>query len=197
MRRLSLLVALAALVAGASDLHAQATQLLDSAMLSEFRWRSVGPTNMSGRVSDIEGVPSPSKTFYVAAVAGGVWKTTNNGTSFDLVWNDPRVVSMGDLAIAPSDSEQVWIGTGEEDTRNSNSPGGGIFKSTDGGKTWAFKGLRETQTIGRIVVHPTDPNLVYVAALGAIWSSNAERGLYRTRDGGKTCCIRGRVTVSG
>ncbi|MHB1192874.1 MAG: WD40/YVTN/BNR-like repeat-containing protein [Longimicrobiales bacterium] len=189
MRRLSLLVALVALVAlavGASDLRAQAPQLLDSALLSAFRWRSVGPTNMSGRVSDVEGIPGPSKTFYVAAAAGGVWKTTNNGTSFQLVWNDPRVVSMGELAIAPSDSNQVWIGTGEEDSRNSISPGGGVFKSTDGGATWASKGLEKTQAIGRIVVHPTDPNLVYVAALGAIWSSNPERGLYRTRDGGDT-----------
>ncbi|NJD19850.1 MAG: hypothetical protein FIA95_11285 [Gemmatimonadetes bacterium] len=186
MRRLSLMVALAALSAGAADLHAQATQLLDSAMLSEFRWRSVGPTNMSGRVSDVEGLPRPSKTFYVAAVAGGVWKTTNNGTTFQLVWNDPRVVSMGDLAIAPSDTNQVWIGTGEEDSRNSISPGGGVFKSTDGGMTWSFKGLKETQPVGRIVVHPTAPNVVYVAALGAIWNSNPERGLYRTKDGGET-----------
>jgi photosystem II stability/assembly factor-like uncharacterized protein len=186
MRRTPLMVALAALAAFTPELRAQTPQLLDSALLSEFRWRSVGPTNMSGRVSDVEGIPGPSKTFYVAAVAGGVWKTTNNGTSFQLVWDDPRVVSMGDLAIAPSDTNQVWIGTGEEDSRNSISPGGGVFKSTDGGKTWAFKGLKETQAIGRIVVHPTNPNLVYVAALGAIWNSNPERGLYRTRDGGET-----------
>ncbi len=186
MRRLRILAVAAVLAATASDLHAQLTQPLDSATLATFRWRSIGPTNMSGRVSDVEGVPSPSKTFYVAAAAGGVWKTTNNGTSFDLVWDDPRVVSMGDIAISPSDPDQVWIGTGEEDSRNSISPGDGVFKSTDGGKTWTFKGLKETQAIGRIVVHPTDPNVVYVAALGAIWNSNDERGLYRTKDGGET-----------
>lgn len=141
---------------------------------------------MGGRVTDVEGVPSPSKTFYVAAATGGIWKTTNNGTTFRPVWSNQRVVSMGDLAIAPSDPDQVWAGTGEEDSRNSISPGGGIFKSTDGGLTWEAKGLVETQVIGRIVVHPRNPDIVYVAALGHIWEANPERGLYRTRDGGDT-----------
>lgn len=189
MRRPSALAALAlALVAGVTPhLSAQLSQPLDSALLSQFTWRSIGPANMQGRISDVEGIPGPSKTFYVAAAAGGVWKTTNNGNSFQLVWGgNGRVVSMGDVAIAPSDTMQVWIGTGEPDSRNSISPGGGVFKSTDGGKTWVAKGLEKTEAIGRIVVHPTDPNVVYVAALGAIWKSNAERGLYRTRDGGET-----------
>lgn len=152
--------------------------------MSAFKWRSVGPANMGGRVTDVEGLPSPSKTFYVAAATGGIWKTTNNGTTFKQIWADDRVISMGDLAIAPSDSNQIWAGTGEEDSRNSISPGGGIFKSTDAGETWELKGLVETQVIGRIVVHPTDPEIVYVAALGHIWNSNRERGLYRTSDGG-------------
>ena len=97
-----------------------------------------------------------------------------------------RVVSMGDLAIAPSDTMQIWAGTGEADSRNSISPGSGIYKSTDGGLTWELKGLEETQAIGRVVVHPTNPDVVYVAALGAIWGSNPERGLYKTVDGGET-----------
>jgi len=141
---------------------------------------------MSGRITDIEGIPSPSKTFFVATVAGGIWKTTNNGTTFRPLFTDKPVVSMGDLAIAPSDTLQIWAGTGEEDSRNSISPGGGIYKSTDGGLTWEMKGLVETQAIGRVVVHPTNPNRVWVAALGHIWDSNPERGLYRTDDGGES-----------
>ena len=165
---------------------AQFTEQIPDDVWESFTWRSVGPTNMGGRVTDVEGLPSPSKTFYVAAAAGGIWKTTNNGITFRSIFNDPRVVSMGDLAIAPGDPSQIWAGTGEEDSRNSISPGGGIFKSTDGGGSWEFKGLRETQVIGRIVVHPLDPDIVFVAALGHIWGANPERGLYRTTDGGDT-----------
>ncbi len=182
----SVVLAVAGLALGAGGLDAQLTQPVDDATLQSFRWRSIGPTNMGGRVTDVEGLPSPSKTFYVAAAAGGIWKTTNNGTTFQHIWTNERVVSMGDLAIAPSDANQIWAGTGEEDSRNSISPGGGIFKSTDGGMTWEAKGLAETQVIGRIVVHPSDPDIVYVAALGHIWDGNPERGVYRTRDGGDT-----------
>ena len=170
----------------ATPAAAQLTEQIPDDVWESFVWRSVGPTNMGGRVTDVEGLPSPSKTFYMAAAAGGIWKTTNNGITFRSIFNDPRVVSMGDLAIAPSDPSQIWAGTGEEDSRNSISPGGGIFKSTDGGESWEFKGLRETQVIGRIVVHPLDPDIVFVAALGHIWGANPERGLYRTTDGGET-----------
>ncbi len=128
----------------------------------------------------------PVKTFYVAAAAGGIWKTTNNGTTFRPLFTGERVISMGDLAIAPSDTNIIWAGTGEEDSRNSISPGGGIYKSTDGGMSWQLMGLEETQVIGRIVVHPSNPDMVYVAALGHIWDSNPERGLYKTTDGGET-----------
>src|SRR5919205_1543185 len=160
--------------------------LLDSLTLSGFRWRAIGPANMAGRITDVEGIPSPSKTFYVAAATGGIWKTTNAGTTFRPVFDVGRVSSMGDLAIAPSDTNQVWAGTGEEDSRNSISPGNGIYKSTDGGRTWRLMGLERTEHIGRIVVHPTNPNVVWVAALGAAWRPNPERGLYKTTDGGQT-----------
>jgi photosystem II stability/assembly factor-like uncharacterized protein len=186
MARWNVIFVIAALTLGAAGLDAQLTQPLDSTAMKAFKWRSVGPANMGGRVTDVEGLPSPSKTFYVAAASGGVWKTTNNGTTFQPLWTNERVVAMGDLAIAPSDPDQIWAGTGEEDSRNSISPGGGIFKSTDGGMTWEPKGLVETQVIGRIVVHPTNSDIVYVAALGHIWGSNPERGLYRTTDGGDT-----------
>ena len=182
MARITLL-ALALAAFFAAPAQAQLDRLPDG-MLEQLRWRQIGPTNMGGRVTDVEGVPSPSKTFYVAGAASGIWKTTNNGTTFRQMWTDERVISMGDLAIAPSNPDVVWAGTGEEDSRNSISPGGGIFKSTDGGETWEAKGLAETQVIARIVIHPRDPDIVYVAALGHIWGPNAERGLYRTRDGG-------------
>jgi len=187
MRRHLVTFALPALLLAAPTvLGGQLTTPLDTDLLSGFRWRSVGPANMSGRITDVEGIPSPSKTFFVATVAGGIWKTTNNGITFRPLFTGEGVVSMGDLAIAPSDTMQIWAGTGEEDSRNSISPGGGIYKSTDGGLTWELKGLEETQAIGRVVVHPTNPDRVWVAALGHIWDSNPERGLYRTDDGGDT-----------
>ena len=181
-------VAIALLVgtALAHPLVAQQSQPLDSATLAGFRWRNIGPATMGGRIADIAGIPSPSRTFFVAAATGGIWKTTNAGTTFRPVFDDYGVVSMGAIAVAPSDTNVVWAGTGEQNTRNSISPGGGVFKSTDGGLTWKFMGLKETQQIGRIVIDPTDPNIVYVAALGHAWGPNPERGLYKTTDGGQT-----------
>jgi photosystem II stability/assembly factor-like uncharacterized protein len=173
-------------VAFAAPLGAQLTQDISTELMDEMRWRSIGPANMGGRVSDVEGIPSPSKTFYVAAAGSGVWKTTNNGITFKSVFNSERVVAMGDLAIDPNDNDVIWVGTGEEDSRNSISAGGGIYKSTDGGDTWELKGLEDTQVIARIIVDPIDGNTVYVAALGHIWGSNDERGLYRTQDGGES-----------
>jgi sortilin (neurotensin receptor 3) len=170
----------------AAPLSAQLTQDVSEDLMKEMRWRSIGPANMGGRVSDVEGIPSPSKTFYVAAAGSGVWKTTNNGITFKSIFNSERVVATGDLAIDPNDTDVIWVGTGEEDSRNSISAGGGIYKSTDGGDTWELKGLEETEVIARIVVDPIDGNTVYVAALGHIWGKNDERGLYRTKDGGES-----------
>ena len=161
-------------------------QTVSQAAIDALRWRNIGPANMSGRITDVEGIPSPSKTFFVAAAAGGVWKTTNNGVTFRPVFDNYGVAAMGDIAIAPSDTNVLYLGTGEPNGRNSVSPGGGVFKSTDGGLTWAFSGLKETQHIGRIIVHPTNPNVAWVAAVGALWTANRERGLYKTTDGGKT-----------
>jgi photosystem II stability/assembly factor-like uncharacterized protein len=186
MRTLRYWPIVATLAVVSAPLYAQAVMPLDSATLAGFSWRPIGPANMSGRVTDIEGIPYPSKTFYVAAAAGGIWKTTNAGTTFRPIFTNQRVVSLGDIAIAPSDTNTIWAGTGEEDSRNSISPGGGVYKSTDGGLTWEIKGLVETQAIGRIVIHPTNPDIVYVAALGHTWDSNPERGLYKTTDGGET-----------
>ncbi len=182
LRTRSLLVFAAALLTPSLPLEGQ----LDSVTINGFRWRNVGPANFAGRVADIAAIPSPSKTFYVAAAAGGIWKTTNAGTTFRPIFDNQRVVAMGALAIAPSDTNQVWAGTGEQNSRNTIEPGMGIYKSSDGGKSWKLMGLEKTQHIGRIVVHPTNPNIVFVAALGAAWKSNRERGLYKTTDGGTT-----------
>ena len=189
MRSLLVRVAAACLVCLGSAGAQAPTQKpfeLDSTTIAGFRWRNIGPANMMGRLSDVVGIPSPSKTFFVAAAAGGIWKSTNNGVTWRPVFDNERVISMGVLAIAPSDTQQVWAGTGEPNSRNSISPGGGVYKSTDGGLTWKSMGLEKTQAVGRIVVHPTNPNIVYVAALGATWNANPERGLYKTEDGGQT-----------
>ncbi|MFI5207517.1 MAG: WD40/YVTN/BNR-like repeat-containing protein, partial [Gemmatimonadales bacterium] len=166
-------------------LFAQATHP-DSAFLAQFRWRSIGPANMSGRVSGLAGNPQNPKEVYAAFATSGLWKTANNGVTWENLSDRTGVHSISEVAIASSDTSIVWMGTGEEDSRNSMSPGAGVFKSTNGGRTWQFMGLRATQHIGRIVIHPTDPNIVYVAALGHAWGRNPERGLYKTTDGGAT-----------
>jgi len=161
-------------------------QAIDSLVVRGSRWRAIGPATVEGRIADIAAIPGPSRTFYVAAAGGGIWKTVNNGLRYTPVFENERVSSMGALAIAPSDTMQIWAGTGEPNSRNSIEPGRGIYKSTNGGTSWQLVGLEKTEHIGRIAVHPTNPNIVYVAALGAAWRSNPERGLYKTDDGGKT-----------
>jgi photosystem II stability/assembly factor-like uncharacterized protein len=185
MQRTRVLRTLATIAALSISAASVSAQTIDSATIAGFRWRTVGPANFMGRLSDVVGIPGPSKTLFVAAAAGGIWKSTNNGITWRPVFDDQRVISMGMLAIAPSDTQQVWAGTGEPNSRNTIEPGAGIYKSTDGGATWKFMGLQKTQHIGRIVVHPTNPNIVYVAALGAAWAANPERGLYKTTDGGQ------------
>src|SRR5215471_3067465 len=155
-------------------------------ILRNFTWRSIGPANMGGRIDDIAVVEGNPSTFYVGFATGGVWKTTNNGTTFTPIFDEQPVTSIGDIAIAPSDPNIVYVGTGEANNRQSASFGAGMFKSTDAGKTWKQIGLVETQSIARVVVHPKDPNIVYVAALGHLFGPNKDRGLYKTTDGGAT-----------
>ena len=135
LRFLTPFLPIAVILVTASRAPAQATPSAldaDSATIAGLRWRNIGPFNFQGRVSDVTGIPSPSKTFFVAAAAGGVWKSTNNGQTWRPVFDNQRVISMGMLAIAPSDTMQVWAGTGEPNSRNSISPGGGVFKSKIG-----------------------------------------------------------------
>jgi photosystem II stability/assembly factor-like uncharacterized protein len=161
-------------------------QVPDSATLAGMTWRSIGPVNMAGRITDVEVDPRNPKVFYVAGATGGLWKTINAGTTFIPLWENSPIASLGDVAIAPSNPDIIYLGTGEDDSRNSVQPGYGVYKSTDGGLTWRSVGLEKTQHIGRIIVHPTNPDIVWVSALGALWGSNPERGLYKTTDGGRS-----------
>jgi photosystem II stability/assembly factor-like uncharacterized protein len=158
----------------------------EDALLRPFVWRSIGPANMGGRVDDIAVVDDDPSTMYVGFATGGVWKTTNNGTTWSSIFDRYPVASIGDIAIAPSNPDIVYVGTGEANNRQSSSFGAGIFKSTDGGRSFECVGLDGTQTIARIVVHPKDPDIVYVAAPGHLFGPNSERGLFKTTDGGKT-----------
>lgn len=177
---------LAAMAPAGATLSAQVP---DSATLAGLRWRSIGPVNMAGRITDVEAHPATPTTFYVAGATGGLWKTVNAGTTFVPLWEKAPIASLGDVAIAPSNPQIVWLGTGEEDSRNSVQPGYGVYKSLNGGVTWQSMGLEKTQHIGRIIIHPTNPDIVWVAALGALWGTNPERGLYKTTDGGKTWAL--------
>jgi photosystem II stability/assembly factor-like uncharacterized protein len=157
-----------------------------AAFVDALRPRPLGPAIMGGRISALAVVDSRPTTMYVGAASGGVWKTTNNGTTWTCVFDGSATASIGDVAIAPSNPDIVWIGTGESNPRNSVAWGDGVYRSTDAGKTWQHMGLAETAHIGRIIIHPKNPDIVYVAALGRIWGPNRDRGLYKTIDGGKT-----------
>jgi photosystem II stability/assembly factor-like uncharacterized protein/outer membrane lipoprotein-sorting protein len=161
--------------------------VLDSGVLSGLSARNIGSATMSGRVSAVAAKNSDGKTtVFVGAASGGVWKSEDGGTRFKPVFDKQPVQSIGAVTIDPSNPKTVWVGTGESWMRNSVSVGDGIYKSTDGGETWKNTGLRESEHIVRIVVHPKDGDTVYACAPGKLWSDSAERGLYKTADGGKT-----------
>src|SRR5216683_3924874 len=151
-----------------------------------LEFREIGPATMGGRIDDFAVVEGNPNIVYVGTASGGVWKTTNNGTTWEPVFDKEGVSTVGDIAIAPSDPSLIWVGSGEPNNRQSSSWGDGIYKSTDSGKTWKNMGLAETHHIGRVVIHPKNPDVVYAAALGHLWGANPERGVYKTSDGGKT-----------
>ena len=173
------------LIPETSDLKAQ-TNTSMSKMLENYSWRAIGPANMGGRVTDIDGVPGDPSTFYVSGADGGIFKTTNGGVSFNPIFENQRAYSIGSLTIAPSDNNILWVGTGEGDPRNSVGYGWGVYKSIDGGMSWKHLGLKNTERIKRIVVDPKNPNIACVCALGKEWGPNKERGVFKTIDGGKT-----------
>ena len=154
--------------------------------LSGLNYRNIGPVNMSGRVADVEGIPGDPRILYVGSASGGVWKTLNGGVTFEPIFDDQPVSSIGDIALAPSNREVIYVGTGEGNPRNSVSFGQGVFKSTDGGETWSHLGLEDSRYITRIAVHPRDPDTVWVGALGSIFGPGETRGVFKTTDGGLT-----------
>jgi photosystem II stability/assembly factor-like uncharacterized protein len=164
-------------------------QELDSSLLTSIQYRNLGPYRTGAWVSDFavpENAPDHLYTFYVAMRNGGVWKTTNNGTTFVPVFDGNGVQTIGDITVAPSDNNTIWVGTGDNANARSSFPGIGVFKSEDAGETWQNMGLRDSHHIARIVIHPGNPDIVYVAAIGHLFSANEERGLFRTRNGGQT-----------
>lgn len=155
-------------------------------LLQSFKWRPIGPVNAGGRITDVEAIESNPSTIYVGAATGGVWKTTNNGTTWQSIFDQAPCTGVGDLNVSQTQPHVVWVGTGEANPRQSISYGCGVFKSTDAGKSFSFMGLGDSGHIGRVVVDPKDANIVYVAAVGHVFRSSEERGLYKTTNGGQT-----------
>ena len=156
---------------------------VDPSVYGGLRWRSIGPFR-GGRVNGVSGVPGQPNTFYFGSVGGGVWKTTNAGRTWLPIFDSQPIASIGAIGVAPSNPNIVYIGTGEADMRSQISYGNGMYKSIDAGKTWTHIGLDNTRQIGRVLVDPRNPDVVFVAALGHVYGANPDRGVYRTADGG-------------
>jgi photosystem II stability/assembly factor-like uncharacterized protein len=161
-------------------------EVVPPAWVNKFQWRSIGPATMGGRITSIAVYDADPTTYWVATASGGLLKTINNGLTFEHLFDREATVSIGAVAVAPSNKDIVWIGTGEANPRNSVSFGDGVYKSVDGGKSWKNMGLKTSYQIGDIVIHPTKPDTVYVGALGRLYGTGGERGLFKTEDGGKT-----------
>ena len=153
--------------------------------IDEIKFRNIGPTVMSGRVTDIAVNPSNTQEFYVAYASGGLWHTVNNGQSFVPLFDGEATMTIGAIAVEWQ-SRTIWVGTGEVNSSRSSYAGVGMYKSEDSGKTWMYKGLEESHHIGKIILHPKNKNIAWVAVLGHLYSANKERGLYKTADGGNT-----------
>jgi photosystem II stability/assembly factor-like uncharacterized protein len=178
---------LAAGVAGRPAAQApMTTQPSPADALKKLSWRNIGPTAQAGRVPVFVGLPGDQNTMYVAGAVGGIFKSTNGGVTWTPIFDDQEVASIGAIAIAPSNPNVIYVGTGEGNPRNDASIGDGIYKSVDAGGHWTRLGLRDTEKVARIVVDPRDANVAYACALGREWGPNEDRGLYKTGDGGKT-----------
>jgi photosystem II stability/assembly factor-like uncharacterized protein len=158
---------------------------VDPTLYQDLRWRLIGPFR-GGRVLAVTGVPGEPDHFYFGSVNGGVWETRDAGRTWQPIFDSQPVGSIGAIAVAPSNPKVIYVGSGEADMRSDIAQGDGMFKSADGGKTWSHIGLADSQQIGRVIVHPSNPDVAYVAALGHPYAANIERGVYRTRDGGAT-----------
>lgn len=179
------IVAGVATAAALPRLSAQSTAGINPSLYAGLTWRMVGPFR-GGRVNAVTGVPGQPNTFYFGSVGGGVWKSTNAGRTWNPIFDGEDVASIGAIAVAPSNPQVIYVATGEADMRDSIQFGDGMYKSTDAGRTWKHIGLATTRQIGRVLVHPRDPNTVYVAALGHVYGSQADRGVYKSTDGGAT-----------
>ncbi len=188
--RTGLAILLASMSFAGSAAHSQESKenspTLPDSFVEKVQWRSVGPANMSGRIPAMAVYEKDRSIWWAASASGGLLKTVNNGASFEHQFDKEATVSIGDVQVAQSDPNIVWVGTGEANPRNSVSWGDGVYKSTDGGKTWTNMGLKKTFQTGRIAIHPTNPDIVYVGAMGRLWGPSEDRGLYKTTDGGKT-----------
>jgi len=162
------------------------SQSFEESLIQDLKWREIGPANMSGRVTDIEALNNDFSHVIVASASGGVWKTVNAGTTWEPIFDNYGSASIGAVALFQNNPDIIWVGTGEANVRNSVGWGDGVYKSTDGGKTFNNMGLKESHHIGGMALHPDDPNIAYVAAQGHLWGYNDERGLYKTTDGGMT-----------
>ncbi len=180
--KISIIFAVFLLLLTPTLLHAQQ---VDPSLFQEMQWRMIGPFR-GGRVNAVSGVAGQPNTFYFGSVGGGLWKSGNSGRTWTPIFDDQKIASIGAIGVAPSSPNTVYVGTGEADMRSQNSYGDGMYKSTDAGKTWTHIGLENTRQIGRVAVDPRNPNIVFVAALGHVYGANRERGVFRTKDGGKT-----------
>ena len=184
IRRLLHLIGVGLLFIGWA-LPAQAQQV-DSTKLEGMAPRAIGPAGMSGRVTAIEAVVDNPDIIYAGTASGGLWKSTTGGTTWDPIFDDQRVHSIGSIAIDQDNPDVIWVGTGEGNPRNSQNAGDGVFKSVDGGRTWQFMGLKGTRSIHRMLIHPDNSDIAYAGAQGATWGPTPERGVYKTIDGGQT-----------
>ena len=187
-RTLLALPLVASLAAAQGGGQAAATPMINQStdpVLRSFRFRSIGPASMGGRIDDIEVSESNPNIIYIGYATSGIWKSVNNGTTFEPVFDTYEVSGFGDLAIHPTNPDIVYAGSGEANNRQSSSYGGGLYKTTDGGKTWTLMGLRETQTISRVVLDPRNPETVYVAANGPLFGPSEDRGIYKSTNGGR------------
>lgn len=163
----------------------EAEHPLDKVSVSAFKFRCVGPALTSGRISDFAMNPNNTSEYYVATASGGVWKTNNFGTTYSPIFDSQGSYSIGCVTLAPTNPNIVWVGTGENNNQRSVAYGDGVYRSLDAGKSWKNMGLKESEHIGKIIVHPDNPDVVYVAAIGPLWRKGGDRGVYKTTDGGE------------
>src|SRR5438067_4229606 len=176
MRTLGAIVVAAALAAAARPAGIARPSAIDAARLSALEWRSIGPAMFGGRVVDVAGVPGKPDLLFVGAASSGLYTSTNGGITFESIFNDGHTLSIGAIAVQPDAPDVIYVGTGEGFPRNSISFGDGIYKTTDGGQTWAHLGLKDAERFSRIAIHPSNPQVVLAAAMGHAFGPNQERG---------------------